>query len=159
MSQLSLARWLKTVVLIFGLLAAVFAFGMTPILAQNFQQLYPNFAGASVFYLLRFWLLIPAFLVAALSFWKICSNIAADNSFCAQNAVMCTRLSFCAAVDSVLAFLFLILTALLGVLRTGYLLASVLLILFGFAITVAAALLSHLVEKAAKLKEENDLTI
>lgn len=39
------------------------------------------------------------------------------------------------------------------------LLASLIVTFLGVAVTVAAAVLSHLVQKAAKLQEDSDLTI
>ena len=159
MSQLSLSRWLKTIVIVFGIMSAVFIFGFIPYLGIAFSKSFSHFSWAYAFYLGRIWILAVPFYIALACFWRICCNIAADRSFCVENAKMCSRISVCALIDSVLCFLLMLFSGIFHLLRTGYLLASVLLTLGGLAVAVAAALLSHLIEKAVRLQEENELTI
>ena len=47
----------------------------------------------------------------------------------------------------------------LGVIHLSFIVMALFLMLAGAAVAVAAAALAHLTEKAARIKEENDLTV
>ena len=88
--------------------------------------------------------------VALVLFWKICTEIGRDNSFCHQNARWLSGIGVCALIDT-------------GYCAVGTVTLEIIagspIWLLGTAVCVAAFLLSHLVLKAADLKSENDLTI
>lgn len=95
--------------------------------------------------------------IALVLFWKICTEIGRDNSFCHKNASRLTGIGFCALVDTgYCAVGTVTLEILVGspVWVLGLMVCTV-----GLSIALAAFLLSHLVLKAADLKAENDLTI
>lgn len=95
--------------------------------------------------------------IALVLFWKICTEIGRDNSFCHKNAGWLTGIGLCALVDTgYCAVGTVTLEALAG---SPVWLLGLGVCVVGLAIALAAFLLSHLVLKAAELKSENDLTI
>ena len=95
--------------------------------------------------------------IALVLFWRICTEIGRDNSFCHKNARWLSGIGFCALVDTGYCAV--------GTVTLEFLAGSPIWLLgtavcvVGLAIALAAFLLSHLVLKAADLKAENDLTI
>lgn len=106
-----------------------------------------------------FWITaVPAYIALGKA-WKICKEINANNSFSHKSAVMLRDISRLCLVDSLLY-----LAAVVALIISGVNDAFGLLLFFGFVfvgvfISVLTAALSHLTEKASKLKQENDLTI
>lgn len=95
--------------------------------------------------------------VALALFWRICTEIGRDNSFCYKNASRLTGIGFCALLDTgYCAVGTVTLEILVGspVWLLGLMICTV-----GMAIALTAFLLSHLVLKAAGWKAENDLTV
>ena len=101
---------------------------------------------------------IPVF-IAFYKFWIVFSEIGRDNSFCERNARALRDVSFLASLDSVLYFIALIIALVMKLYSTGILIIALFIIFAGLIFAVLCAALSHLVEKAAALKSENDLTI
>jgi len=101
---------------------------------------------------------IPVF-IAFYKFWIVFSEIGRDNSFCERNARALRDVSFLASLDSVLYFIALIIALVMNLYSTGILIIALFIIFAGLIFAVLCAALSHLVEKAAALKSENDLTI
>ena len=69
------------------------------------------------------------------------------------------HISTLAAGDSIFFFAGNIIYLIIGFNHPSVVLASLAVVFIGISIAVAAAVLSHLILKAAQLKEENDLTI
>lgn len=96
-------------------------------------------------------------MIALILFWRICTEIGRDNSFCYKNARWLSGIGFCALIDTGYCAV--------GTVTLEILVGSPIWLLgmgscvVGLAIALAAFLLSHLVLKAADLKAENDLTI
>ena len=72
---------------------------------------------------------------------------------------MMKNISVLAATDSAFFFVGNIVYWLIGFNHPSILLASFFVVFIGVSFSVAAAVLSHLIYKAADMKEENDLTI
>ena len=95
--------------------------------------------------------------IALVLFWRICTEIGRDNSFCHRNASRLSGIGFCALIDTGYCAV--------GTVTLEILVGSPIWLLglgvctVGLAIALAAFLLSHLVLKAADMKAENDLTI
>ena len=113
------------------------------------------------------WLVTPGIVAVSLSaipiaialvlFWKICTEVGRDNSFCHKNASRLSGIGFCALVDTGYCAVGTVTLEILAgspVWVLGLMVCTV-----GLAIALAAFLLSHLVLKAADMKAENDLTI
>ena len=72
---------------------------------------------------------------------------------------MMKNISLLAAIDSAFFFVVNIVYWLIGFNHPSILLASFVVVFLGVSFSVAAAAISHLIYKAADMKEENDLTI
>ena len=110
-------------------------------------------------HLLLLWISgIPCYIVLWFGL-RVVRNIAADRSFCKENAAHLGAISTLASIDTVYIFLCDILLLVLGVGEGLMLLLSVVIMFVGVAVSVTAAALSHLILRAAELQEQSDLTI
>jgi len=156
MKRLGLVRTLKGAILF---LAAMAALCYAVIFPQRIQEAGAAYNAA--------WMITPGIVCISISavpiaialvlFWQICTEIGRDNSFCRRNARWLSGIGFCALLDTGYCAV--------GTVTIELLVGSPIWILgmgvcmVGLAIALAAFLLSHLVLKAAELKDENDLTI
>ena len=156
MGRVGLVRTLKGVILFLAVMAAGCYLVIFPQRVQEAGGMYdmewivtPGIAAVSLS-------AIPVAIALAL-FWRICTEIGRDNSFCRRNARWLSGIGFCALLDTGYCAV--------GTVTIELLVGSPIWILgmgvcmVGLAIALAAFLLSHLVLKAAELKDENDLTI
>ena len=159
MDQRKLSVWLKWMIAGVGVCGAVVYFAVLPVLMDNLLYTYPEFAVRRWPWLIFLWTTgIPCYAVLVQA-WGVAARIGRDESFCAQNAVALKRISYLAAGDTAYFFLGQIVLFLLNMSHPGVLLSGLLVVFAGVAVTVAAAALSHLIYKAAAMREENDLTI
>ncbi len=118
----------------------------------------------NVFVATREWLVLAAAAIlpcygAMVMAWMIAGSIAKENEFSHKNAALFKWIALLAVADS---GIFLAASAVLFVLERALiwnLLASVPLAAAGICIAICAAVLSRLVDKAADLRDEADLTI
>ena len=156
MGRVGLVRTLKGVIIFLAVMAAVCYLVIFPQRVQEAGGMYdmewivtPGIAAVSLS-------AIPVSIALSL-FWRICTEIGRDNSFCRRNARWLSGIGFCALLDTGYCAV--------GTVTIELLVGSPIWILgmgvcmVGLAIALAAFLLSHLVLKAAELKDENDLTI
>ena len=159
MNQIKLARWLKCILAVACLCALVLYAGVIPAEGLRLQAAYPEFSNRFFPWLIFLWISgIPCFAVLVLG-WKIASSIGRDRSFSQQNARLLQWISRLAAGDAVFFFLGNVLLLLLDMSHPGVVLAALVIVFVGVAVAVAAAVLSYLVQKAAALQEQSDLTI
>ena len=163
MSQKELSVLLKAVVAVLAVfLAAVLVF-FVPLLSATVAQFYegqpvrraifgygiPGIVAASS---------VPGFVALGLA-WRIFTEIGRNNSFCAENARRLRTISRLALGDTCLYVVLAVAVLALGPKHPSVPLIFVAVTLFGAAVTVCCAALSHLTQKAADLKSDNDLTI
>ena len=157
MKRVGLVRTLKGVIVFLALMVAVYYIEIFPDRIREMGRQNANVA----------WLVTPGIIAVSVSaipiaaalilFWKICTEIGKDNSFCHQNARWLSGIGVCALIDTGYCAI--------GTVTLEFLVGSPIWLLgtavcvVGLAIALAAFLLSHLVLKAADLKAENDLTI
>ncbi len=113
------------------------------------------------------WMVVPGIAAVSLSavpivialvlFWRICTEIGRDNSFCHKNARRLGGIGFCAMVDTGYCAIGTVTIELLA--GSSLWVLGMAVCVVGVAIAMASFLLSHLVLKAADMKAENDLTI
>lgn len=159
MDSIRLSRWLKAVLIGTGICGTVIYFFAFPFLGHDITDAYPEFRSWYWPWLDFLWLTAVPCYAALVSGWKIAGEIGRDNSFCVENAKRLRFISILAAADSALAFAGNLIFLLLNMNHPGVFLLALLIVCVGIALTVVAAALSHLVLKAAKLCEENELTI
>ena len=159
MEQKGLATWLKIIIIGVGLCGLVVYFVVIPSFGQSMVYDYPEFANRFLPWLVFLWITaIPCY--AAFVFgWKIAVNIGRDKSFSGENAKYLKWIAWLAAGDGIFFFVGNIAMLLADMSHPGVALLSLIVVFAGVAIAVAAAVLSHLVQKAALLQEQSDLTI
>jgi len=162
MSQKSLARWIKGILLGFATFGIIFCicavyFGVIPLFGRD--VFYDD--KAHLFMPWMFFLLITAipcyiFLVMG---WKIAVNIENDRSFSAENAAYLKKMAYLTLGDTIFFALGNIVFLFLNLSHPAMLLASLVIDFLGVSISVGCAALSHLVQKATEIQAENELTI
>lgn len=159
MEQRILAWWLKIMVIFVGVCGALLCGGALPMAGRHLASAYPEFAYCYYPWLIFLWILaLPCFAALVLA-WKIFGNIEKDCSFCMENADYLRKVSYLAAADALLLTLGNIVFFLLSMNHPSILLLCLMAAIVGVGVSVAAAVLSHLVMKAALLQEQSDLTI
>lgn len=159
MTQKSLSKWLKGIILGLAACGGIVYGGLVPMIGQDLAFENPEFAHCYYPWLVMLWITaIPCYLILY-NGWRLTTEIARDNSFSYENARYLKRIGIFALADSAyffvsnLAFLFLNLS------HPGVFLVSLLVDFAGVVVAVTAAALSHLVLKAAEIQQENRLTI
>ena len=159
MQKKSLSNWLKVIIIGMGMIGLLFYGLVVPELGNDLVSHYPEYINGCYLWLGLVWLTaIPCYIALYLA-WKISSNIGKDNSFCKENANSMKIISMLALGDSIFFFVGNIIYLIIGFNHPSVVLAALVVVFIGISISVAAAVLSHLIIKAANLKEENDLTI
>lgn len=159
MQQKSLSFWLKMIVIGVGLCGLVAYFFILPTLGKAIVAQYPEFSDRYWPWLIFLWSTsIPCYAALVYS-WLIAREIGRDNSFSYRNARYLTRIAALAAVDTIYLFWGDMIFFIMGLSHPSVVLCLLFVVFAGIAVTVLAAALSHLVWKAARLREENELTI
>lgn len=159
MEQKTLALVLKMVLIGFAVAGALLFIWLLPMFAGDFIVNYPELQSWYLPWLIFLWITAVPCYIALFFGWSIATEIGRDNSFSIKNSLSLRNISIAAAADAVFFFLGNILFLLLNMSHPAVFLVSCFIVFGGVAIAVAAACLSHLVYKAAKMREENDLTI
>ena len=159
MTQKKLARALKGAAILVLLLVIAFFYLLIPEFGRELAWNTPDYAHLFWWYLGPIWACSIPILLALGYFWGICTRIGRDQSFCHENAKALDRIGLLALLDTALSLAATILLALLTPMHISFLILEVFIVMVGIVITVVCAALSRLVEKAAQIKDENDLTI
>ena len=159
MEQKTLSRWLKAALIGVGIFGLAVCAVILPAYAQSVRDANPEMADRYWWWLGFLWLTALPCFAALIVGWRIAMNIGRDRSFCQENARYLKRVSQLAAGDTVFFFVGSVVLMFMNMSHPGVVLASLLIVLVGVAVSVAAAALSHLVLKAALLQEQSDLTI
>lgn len=159
MTQKTLSIWLKVAVIVLSFIGLAAYALILPSYAVSMKDQYPEFADRFVPWLLFLTLTaIPYY--AALTFCFLLSvNIGRGQSFSLKSAKYLRWIMIDSAVASAYFFTGNLVLALMNMSHPGILIMSFLIVLLCFALSIGAAVLSHLVMKAAAIKDENDLTI
>lgn len=159
MKQKNLALWLKGIVIGIAVAGLIVLLLIVPAFGKSVVEDAPEYAGAYYPWLAFLWLCaVPCYYALYLG-WKIAVNIGANKSFSMENANLLKRISALAIGDGVFFFVGNIALLFLNFSHPGVTLMSLLVVFVAVAISVIAASLSHLVQKAADLQEQSDLTI
>ena len=159
MEQHRLIKWLKFLVIFAAGCGMVMDLGVLPGVGSWIVDLAPEFGGYFWPWLIFLWILsVPCYMALWMA-WKIFTDIEKDRAFTMENAKRMGNVSFLAAADAVLLVVGNAVYLILHMNHPGVLLASFFIALVGIAIAIAAAMLSHLIRKAARLQDESDWTI
>lgn len=162
MSRVGLVRALKAVVLIIACIAAVFYVLVFPQLIGEIGRIEKSMTWLVVPYTVAVSVSAIPIAAALVLFWQICTDIGRDSSFSVINAKRLRGIGVCAVVDTVYCMVGTISLMVVTPGQGGHpsmLLAAAVAVFGGLAIALASFLLSRLVQKAAELKAEHDLTI
>lgn len=159
MQQKRIANILKIFSIAVAVVGALFFFWYVPVIIQECAIMMPEAAYLRWPGTIGVWVIALLCYIALWEFWRICTRIGNDNSFCMENARSMKHiglLAFLAALLIVGAEIFLISIHCFG---GTELIATFFLVFAACGIGVVCLALSRLIRNAAELKEENDLTI
>ncbi len=159
MTQKKLSKYLCFIVYFLALAGMFSVLVMAPKLGLSLAGKYPKFA--HMFYPALLFIVVCAvpFYLALYAAYLISKDIGRDKSFSTENSLRLKRIGIYAMVESMLVFIILVSLLMMNILNPILIMILILLILTVIAISVICFALSHLVLKAVKLQEENDLTI
>ena len=159
MKHTTLRRWLKIVIIGMGF-CGLFVYGWCiPNICNKLCQLYPEYT--LQFYAWMLFLLItviPCYMVLLFA-WRIANNIGKGEAFSYDNGKAFRGIFWMAATDALFFFGGNVIFLLCNLSRPIIFLVSLILLFFGIAIAVCAKAMSHLVDNAAAIQEENNGTI
>lgn len=159
MKQKNLAILMKVAIIMLGIVGIVCFADIIPILGKDLADKNPEFAHCFWPWLIFLELLtIPYYWVLVMG-WIVSGNIAKDKSFSYVNANKIKTASILCLAATGYFFVGNIVLWLLSMSHPGILLLSFVGDFVGVAVSVGFGLLSHLIFNAAKLQEQNDLTI
>ncbi|MDO5063007.1 MAG: DUF2975 domain-containing protein [Peptostreptococcaceae bacterium] len=159
MNQRELSIWLKALLAVSGILGLFLCFGLAPNVGLNLAKMDPSRKYMFWPCLIFIWIACIPIYMALYQAWMIFTNVGEDNSFCEDNMLRLkkiSRLSIVVVMMYSLAAFGLLFMNLVSI----YIFLAIFVILFAsIFVAVSSAVLSHLVNKAVELKNENDLTI
>lgn len=160
MKQKELSLALKGIVILCLLAGVVLCGIMVPELGLDAATSLPEYAWLFWPCLIFVFVTCVPVLIVLVLVWQMATRIGQDNSFCFENADSLRKICALSCVDMALY----VLAAIVGFFLMSGLHPFLLLFLFailciGTAIAVVAAALSHIVQKGAEMKAEQDLTI
>lgn len=159
MEQKTLSRWLKCIIIGFAICGLIIYAVVIPLLGKDIIERHAEYTYWYTPWLLFLWGTgVPCFVALFLG-WKVAKNIGLDKSFSNENAVIFKWVSVLAVGDSLLFFIGNIIFLLLDMNHPSVLIMSFIIIFVGIAVAIAAAVLSHLIKKAAVLQDQSDWTI
>ena len=156
-----IALWIKVVIIGFALCGLVLYAYALPQMGESFADNFGPWYRDNCLLLWKIFLWVsgvPCYAVLAL-FWSVASKISGGQAFSRHNARAMKAVAVLAAVDTAYFFIGNFVLLALNLSHPGVMLASLVVVFVGFAVTVAAAGLSRLIIKAAELQDESDLTI
>ena len=160
MTQKTFANLLKAAIVLAFLCCAFVYLVYVPAIAEearlSMPSMSPFFLPALIFVELTALPILAAFVLA----WQIAGEIGRDNSFCRANADRMKTIAWLALGD--VAYFWIGIAVMwfgFGIQSGPELILAVLIGSAGVILAVCAGALSHLILKAAKLREENDLTV
>lgn len=159
MKRLELTKWLEIIAILAGILGFIFLLFILPSIGLDIIRVNPEYA--YMYYPTMFYLIITAipFYMVLFEAWKIFKEIEKDNSFSLINAKSLFKISRISLVEVLLFFISAILLITQDLLHPSILILIILIMFIAFAVSICSAVLSHLVEKAITIQQENDLTI
>lgn len=161
MNRKTMVIGLKSIAALLAALILFFFFVDLPIIGQAMAQQNPEFAWAYWPCLIWAWVFMLPILTALIPAWQIFDTIREKGkAFCHENACRFRLIGHCATAAGVIFLCGMLIIAFRGAGSAPlFFLVTPLVVLFCFALAFVCHVFSHLVEEAAELKEENELTI
>lgn len=150
---------LWTVVWLLAAVGVLVFFVVAPWTAVFARQLFPEYRGLFWLGLAYTWIIALLYALALFHFACIVGNIARERSFCTENARRMNRISALALLAMLWFAVGLACLALAQMTTAGLCLLFAFLLFMSLVIALLARALARLTERAAEIKEENDLTV
>lgn len=157
MKQKELSIALKAIITLCGAILAVLACIVLPMSGFHLIDRFPEATGLIWSAMIFLWITCIPVLVVLVLVWQIATQIGKNNSFSLENAHHLKLICILSITDTLLYFFAAI--VLLFLRNPLPLLFTILILCVGIAISVVSAVFSHLVQKGAEMKAEQDLTI
>ena len=159
MEQRKMVTWLKFLVIFVAICGLILCTVVIPVVGRELSGMSPELGRYFKPWVTFVWVLaIPCF-AALVHAWMIFSNIEKDKAFSMENAKHMEKISYLAGADTIALISGNIVLLILNMNHPSVFLVFLMIGIIGIGISVAAAVLSHLIQKAANLQDENDLTI
>ena len=159
MTQKTVARWLKGIIIGVALCGLIIFGLVVPAIGHAIVGANPEFSYCYLPWLIFICLCaLPCYAALVLG-WKIAADIGHDRAFTTENAKRLKYITVLAVADAMFFFTGNVVFLLLNMNHPGIALLSLIVVFAGIAIAIAAAALSYLVKKAAALQEQSDWTI
>lgn len=159
MEQKTIAKLLKIFSVITAIIGGIFFFWYLPVIICQAAEMIDEAAFLKIPAILCVIFIACLCYSALWNFWKICTQIGNNNSFCKENAQSMKNiggLAFAVLIIILLGTLFLLI---IGFLNAAWFFVCLFMSFVACGIAVICFALSKLIENAAMIKEENDLTI
>ena len=159
MEQRKMVKWLKFLVIFVAICGLILCAVVIPVVGRELSGMSPELGRYFKPWVTFVWVLaIPCF-AALIHAWMIFNNIEKDKAFSMENAKHMEKISYLAGADTIALISGNIVLLILNINHPSVFLVFLMIGIIGIGISVAAAVLSHLIQKAANLQDENDLTI
>lgn len=159
MEQRKMVKWLKFLVIFVAICGLILCTVVIPVVGRELSGVSPELGRYFKPWVTFVWVLaIPCF-AALIHAWMIFSNIEKNKAFSMENAKHMEKISYLAGADTIALISGNIVLLILNMNHPSVFLVFLMIGIIGIGISVAAAVLSHLIQKAANLQDENDLTI
>ena len=159
MEQRKMVKWLKFLVIFVAICGLILCAVVIPVVGKELSGMSPELGRYFKPWVTFVWVLaIPCF-AALIHAWMIFSNIEKNKAFSMENAKHMEKISYLAGADTIALISGNIVLLILNMNHPSVFLVFLMIGIIGIGISVAAAVLSHLIQKAANLQDENDLTI
>lgn len=159
MKQKYLSKWLKVITVITGIIIAVIYFIFIPFMGKDLVNISSKIDYEYWPWLILIWITSVPCYIALVLFYRICIEIGNDNSFSEKNAKLLKEISWLAIIDAILFFVGSLGFSLVWGSNILVIAGALMVVFAGLAIGILTAALSHMVLKASRIKDENDLTI
>ena len=162
MEKKTMTRLLRAALVIGGVLLAAIFFGLVPVYGQYMaKDVAPEFAFAFWPCLIWAWCFAVPIFIALIPAWKVFGSISAPGgAFTRANARSLRLIADLAFLDALIFPAGMVIVGMMGAGSPGLTVLVTPAVMFACAaVGLAALVLSHLVDDAAIIKEENDFTI
>ena len=162
MKKITMTRLLHAVLIVGAVLLAALFFWAVPMYGKYMATTEaPEFAYAYWPCLIWAWCFAAPIFAALIPAWRVCSSISApEGAFTCSNARCLRWIAYLAFADAVICPAGMLTVGAMGAGSPGLVvMVTPAVMLFCVAVGIAFLCLSYLVDDAAKLREENDLTI
>lgn len=159
MDYKSIKNGMRGFIVALAVIGSVFYVYAVPVIGKTLAIRYPEFAHCYYPWLIFISLTaIPCYIVLV-ELWNLSTIVGNDAVFQPGTATIFKRISILAGIDITFFFIMNVAFILIGMSHPTILIASIVVTIIGAAFSFCANVASEYIGQAAKLQEENDLTI